>query len=173
MTTIFYTIFGLTLIVIQTAFLPYLHSTRYYFDLLIPMVVFSGLFRPFREGLLSSLTFGIVMDGLSGGPFGLFTTVFFWVFAGAKWIINFLHAGNWFILPFLLSGAVLFENLICIVGWMFSVSSTGHLTEADIQRVIHQMIWAAFTGPFIVWGIDLGYRKWHRLGNQVKGWNGH
>lgn len=172
MRIIFYAICGLMLIVLQTAFLPHFHSTRDYFDLLIPMVVFIGLFRPFREGLFCSTTFGLVMDGLSGGPFGLFTTSFFWVFAGAKWIINFLHAGNWVILPFLLAGAVLFENLICILGWMLPASSTRHLTQADIERVIHQIIWAAFTGPFIVWAIDYGYRKWCRWDNRVTGKNG-
>jgi cell shape-determining protein MreD len=159
MIIVFYALVGLTLIILQTAFLPHFHSAHDYYNLLIPLIVFLGLFRPLKEGLVVAITFGFFMDGLSGGTFGLFTTAFFWIFLGVKWMITFLHAGSWMILPFVMAGSVVVENVVSVLG--SSLYSNGY-NQFILDRVISQIIWAAATGPIIVWGIKYLIRKWLR-----------
>lgn len=171
MTLIFHALVALCLIMLQTAFLPQFHPTRDYYNLMIPLIIFIGLGRPFREGGIATVAFGLFMDGLSGGPFGFFTTAFFWIFIGTKWMMIFLHAGSWLVLPFLLSGSVLAENLIYMVGWFLS-GAVGQVTDIDVHRVLSQMAWAGLTGPFVVWGIEHACARWCRWTHRVLNGNG-
>ena len=72
----------LFLVILQTTIIPYLPLLDKFYDLLIPFIVYLGLSRPVRESLPFVLFLGFIMDNLSGGPFGLYLTTYFWLFVG-------------------------------------------------------------------------------------------
>ena len=52
------------------------------------------------------------MDNLSGSPFGLFITVYFWIFVIVSWGTKFLHVGNRILILIVVAAGVLIENFV-------------------------------------------------------------
>lgn len=104
----------LFLIILQTTILPYFNVFSGIYNLLIPFVIFICIYLPLRESLPFVLILGLVMDNLSGSPFGLYLTFYFWLLVGVRWIITFLRVGNKFLLSAVAAVAVLFENVLII-----------------------------------------------------------
>jgi cell shape-determining protein MreD len=84
----------LLLIIVQTTVLTYSNAIGGIYDLLIPFVIFLSICMPVRECLPFILVLGFIVDNLSGSPFGLYLTFYFWLFVGMRWIIKYLRAGN-------------------------------------------------------------------------------
>jgi len=91
----------LFLVILQTTVMPYLPLLEKFYDLLIPFIVYLGLSRPVRESLPFVLFLGFIMDNLSGGPFGLYLTTYFWLYVGVKGITMFIQVGNRLLCAFL------------------------------------------------------------------------
>jgi rod shape-determining protein MreD len=92
---------------------------------------------------------GFLMDNLSGGPFGLYLTTYFWLFIVVKLVIKYLHARNNILLLFIVAAGVLMENIIFIA----SVSMSGpdsRFLAITIRTVIFQILWAGCTGFFFI-----------------------
>ncbi len=105
----------LFLVILQTTIMPYLPLLDKFYDLLIPFIVYLSLFRPVRESLPFVLFLGFIMDNLSGGPFGLYLTTYFWLYVGVKGITMFIQVGNrLLIIALIVANGVLFENLILL-----------------------------------------------------------
>ena len=94
MNYLLHALMGLILIIFQTAVRPQIGFVAGIYDVLIAYILFLGLFRPLKEALVVVLVFGFVMDSLSGGPFGLFLTAYFWVVLLTRQITRFLHPDN-------------------------------------------------------------------------------
>jgi cell shape-determining protein MreD len=69
---------------------------------------------PARESLPFILALGFMMDNISGSPFGLYLTVYFWLFVGVCWIARYLRMRNKIFLSFVVVAAVLIENVFVI-----------------------------------------------------------
>ena len=69
-----------------------------------------------RESLPIIIILGLIMDQLSGSPFMLHVTAYFWVYISLRWITKVLQVGNRFRLPFIVSVGVLIENFIFNIG---------------------------------------------------------
>ena len=133
-------------ITLQTAILPSLPDFATFYDLLTLFVLYLGMYRPFRESLPVIFLLGFTMDNLSGAPFGLYITIYFWLFVGVWWITKFLRLRNVVLLPALVGAAVLIENLI----FLTAVTFTGGwpVYYADILKTgIVQIVLAIVTGP--------------------------
>lgn len=164
----FYIIISLTLIIMDTALLPSMPFSTMFYDLLIPFVVYLGLFRPLKESVAVVFVLGMVVDGLSSGPFGLFLTTYIWLFFGVKWIVTFLHAHSTLILPFVVALGVLFENAVflAVVGILMP---TAQFPLDTHKTVLVQFVLAVFTGPVLLLLIEGGHKKWwHLIGQQQK-----
>jgi cell shape-determining protein MreD len=139
----------LSLIILQTTILPYFSVFHGIYDLLIPFVIFICIYLPLRESLPFVLILGLVMDNLSGSPFGLYLTFYFWLLVGVRWIIRFLRVGNNFLLSLVTVVAVLIENIL-IIG-TFALSGSDWQLPADIFRNIAlQFFWAIVTVPLFL-----------------------
>lgn len=139
----------LSLIILQTTILPYFSVFHGIYDLLIPFVIFICIYLPLRESLPFVLILGLVMDNLSGSPFGLYLTFYFWLLVGVRWIIRFLRVGNNFLLSLVAVVAVLIENIL-IIG-TFALSGSDWQLPADIFRNIAlQFFWAIVTVPLFL-----------------------
>jgi len=139
----------LSLIILQTTILPYFSVFHGIYDLLIPFVIFICIYLPLRESLPFVLILGLVMDNLSGSPFGLYLTFYFWLLVGVRWIIRFLRVGNNFLLSLVTVVAVLIENILILI--TFALSGSDWQLPADIFRNIAlQFLWAIVTVPLFL-----------------------
>ncbi len=149
MTYCFYICVCLCLVIFQTTIIPHISLFNNFYDLLIPFIIYLGLFRPAREGILFILVPGFLMDNLSGGPFGLYLTTYFWLFIVVKIVIKYLHACNNILLLFIVAAGVLMENIIFIASVsMFGTDS--QFLPITIRTVIFQILWAGCTGFFFI-----------------------
>ena len=158
----------LVLVILQTTVMPYLSLLDSLYDLLIPFIVYLGLFRPVREGLLFVCFLGFIMDNLSGSPFGLYLTSYFWLFIGVKGITQLLQVGKrLFIITFIVAAGVLAENLIFLGS--FAIFSPEQPFAGDAVKIVTaQVLWALLTGSvFLIifrnthdW-LDVGFRAFY------------
>ena len=137
----------LFLVILQTTVMPWLPLMDSFYDVLIPFVVFLGLSRPVRESLLFIFFLGFIMDNLSGSPFGLYLTAYFWLFIGVKGITKLLQIRNrLFIITLIVAAGVLIENLI-FIGTLTVLGPDQQLAGNTARTVTIQVLWAIWTGP--------------------------
>lgn len=155
----------LFLIILQTAILPYFNVLSDIYNLLIPFVIFICIYLPLRESLPFVLILGMVMDNLSGSPFGLYLTFYFWLLLGVRWVITFLRVGNKFLLSSVTVVAVLLENIL-IIG-TFALSGPGWQLPADVfKKIALQFFWALATAPIFLFCLQAFLK---RFGIQLNG----
>ncbi|MGA8180995.1 MAG: hypothetical protein WB792_13115 [Desulfobacterales bacterium] len=157
---------GLFLIVVQTTVMPHIPVFERFYDLLTPLVVYLSIFRPVREGTVTILIFGFLMDNISGGPFGLYLTAYFWLFLGVRWAITFLHVGDSFLLPFVVAVGVLMENMI-FLGANVMLEQNLQIAQTMVNTVVVQVLWAVLTGPFFLMLFNYSHRRWDRWTQKI------
>lgn len=119
------------------------------YDLFLLFVIYLGFYRTIREGFPFVIFFGLAMDALSGGPFGLYLTSYFWLYISILGMIGFMRVGNNMILPLVVVGSILFQNII------FLGTMTLFVPEAKIpvflyRNVLTQVLWSVITGPILI-----------------------
>jgi cell shape-determining protein MreD len=138
----------LFLIIFQTTVLAG-GGTPHLYDLLAPFVVYLGAYRLPREAFPVLVIGGLAMDGISGGVFGVYLTVYLWMYVGVRWAIQFLHVGNVILLPLLVTAGVAFESLVVAFSAVVLASSAWPV-ESIFSVVSGQMLWGGITGPFLM-----------------------
>ena len=140
----------LFLVILQTTVMPNLPLLDSFYDLLIPFIVFLGLSRPVRESLPFVFFMGFIMDNLSGSPFGLYLTAYFWLFVGVKGITKLIQVGNrLFIITLIAAAGVLIENLI-FLATLTILGPDQQLAGDAAKTVTIQVLWAIWTGPIFL-----------------------
>ena len=156
----------LFLVILQTTIMPYIPLLDKFYDLLIPFIVYLSLSRPVRESLPFVLFLGFIMDNLSGGPFGLYLTTYFWLYLGVMGITMFIQVGNrLMIITVIIASGVLFENLV-LLGSFAILKIRPQFAGNAVEIVAVQVLWAFFTGSLFL----LFFRNTHRwIGLGFKG----
>ena len=154
-----YFFISLILIVSKTVIIDYVPFARNFYDPLIALVLYLALFRPVRENIVVMIVLGVAMDTLSGGPFGIYLTTYFWLFAIVRYITRFLRFSNTLILPFVVAGGVLLENIL-FAGTIALSQWRWPLNAPELRSIMVQFAWALFTGPLILLAIDFVRRGW-------------
>lgn len=147
-----YTILGLATIVGQTTILRLPLFQDIFYDLLIPLVVFVRLNLPKRKAVILVLLIGFLMDLFSGGIFGLYITVYFWIFLVVKGISNYFDVQGTMFRSVLVAICVLAENLL-----FFFAAAPGNgiqLLTSRIGPIMGQTIFAVITGPAILVALE-------------------
>jgi cell shape-determining protein MreD len=146
---IFYIGICLVLIILQTTMLSNLPLFDRFYDLLIPFIIHLGLYRTVREGLILSCFLGLIMDNLSGSPFGLYLSTYCWLFIGIKWTIRYVQVANKILLSLVVIAGVFLENLIFLAA--SSIVGPGLIIGTDtIRTIAFQLIWALASGPLFL-----------------------
>ena len=148
MTYFFYICVCLCLVIFQTTIIPHISLFSNFYDPLILFISYLGLFRTPRESILFILVLGFLMDNLSGGPFGLYLTTYFWLFIAVKIVIQYVHVNN-ILLLFIVAVGVLMENIIFIAGVSMS-GPDSQFFAITIRTFIFQILWAGCTGFFFI-----------------------
>lgn len=141
-----YMLLALFLIVAKSTLMPLMPVFDHFYDPLVPLVVYLGLFRPFREGLPMVVLLGFVQDSMTGGAFGLYLSCYVWIFLGVVWAITFLQVTNTLLILFVVSASVLMQNLIFFLS-IAMAGVHGHIPAGALQTMAVQMGWALVTGP--------------------------
>ena len=136
-----------------------------FYDLLVPFVLYIGIFRPAREGIFVILS-GYVMDCLSGAPVGLYGTVYLWLFAGARWLRQFFHFNNKFVLPLFVTTGVLLENFI-FIGAFIILNTVSPSPLRITAIVVWQALLAIFTGSFFLTAFYHMHKRWDKWFNEI------
>ena len=140
---------------------PLLHG---FYDLLLLFVIYLGFYRSIRESLVFIILFGIAMDAISGGPFGLYTTSYFWLYVFVLWLTRFMRVTNSMILPGVVICSVIIQNII-FLGSMTLLDPNVSTPSFSFKVVILQIVWSIFTGPILIIflrNINQGLEKWQR-----------
>ncbi len=170
MNFLFYMGLCIFLIVLQTTFIDYLAIFDKMYDLLLPFVLYLGLYRPPREGLPTALLLGLVMDGVSGTPFGLYTTTYIWIYAIVNWGFRFLQVGNLLLLFIIIAAGVLLENLVFLAS-VTILSRRFDLPPGAMDHVATQVLWGMATGPMLLMAVRYshgGFESW--FGKRLTEW---
>ncbi len=166
MTYCFYSCVCLCLVIFQTTIIPHIPLFNNFYDLLIPFIVYLGLFRPAREGIHFILALGFLMDNLSGGPFGLYLTTYLWLFIVVRLVIRYLHARNNILLLFIVAAGVLMENIIFIAS-VYMSGPDSQFFAITIRPVIFQILWAGCTGFFFITFLNNSHKKLEKWFNEL------
>ena len=140
---------------------PLLHG---FYDLLLLFVIYLGFYRSIRESLVFIILFGIAMDAISGGPFGLYTTSYFWLYVFVLWLTRFMRVTNSMILPGVVICSVIIQNAI-FLGSMTLLDPNVSTPSFSFKVVILQIVWSIFTGPILIIflrNINQGVERWQR-----------
>jgi hypothetical protein len=137
------------LVIFQTTVSIEVLNMNQFYDLLIPIFIYIGLYRSVVEGFFFSVFFGFLMDSYSGVPFGLYISIYFWLFIGIKKLVLFLHAENFILLIFIMTAAVFFENMFFFLIIAF-MEHNHSVFISGLNRVVFQIIFAVVTGPFFL-----------------------
>lgn len=148
-----YVLLALFLVVVKTTLMPMVPLFDHFYDPLVPLVVYLGLFRPFREGLPMVILLGFVQDSMTGGAFGLYLSCYFWIFLGVVWVITFLQVTNTLLILFVVAAGVLVQNLI-FFGTVGMAGIHGHMPAGALRTMAVQMGWALVTGPVFLTLLD-------------------
>ncbi|MFO7665206.1 MAG: hypothetical protein R6V76_01130 [Desulfobacterales bacterium] len=162
----------LVLILIQTTVIYDLPILNRFYDLLIVVVIFLGLYRNLRESIPVILLAGFIMDNLYNGPFGLYLTVYLWLYACIRWSSVYFNVKSILFLAFIIPAGVLFENIIFLGS--FVMFNSGSIHHSGIYRAVaEQIILAMMTGPVLIMLLNFLHGTWSRWFNmQVSGQKG-
>jgi rod shape-determining protein MreD len=149
MTYLLYTVVCLLLIVFQTTLSMHFAILSGMYDLFLLFVVYLGFYRTVREGFPFVILFGLAMDSLSGGPFGLYLTSYFWLYICILGMTRFMRVGNNMILPLVVVGSILFQNII-FLGTMTLFVPEAKIPAFLYQNVLTQLLWSVITGPVLI-----------------------
>ena len=139
----------LFLIIVQTTLLAYFNVFAGMYDLLIPFVIFLSICLPLRESLPFILILGLIMDNISGSPFGLYLTFYFWLLVGVRWVLMFFRASNKLFLSLVVVVAVLIQNGL-IIGTFGFAGPGWQIPAAALKNMSAQFLWALATGPLFL-----------------------
>lgn len=162
MTYCFYMCIFVLFVILQTVIMPCFSLFDSFYDLLVPFVIYLGLFRSVRESVPVIIAIGFVMDNISGAPLGLYLTAYLWLFAGVRWIVYVLHVGDKVLLPFVVAAGVLLENAI-FMGVVGMLEPGARFSSSAFTTVMVQVLWAAGTGPIfliLINGLHQGLNQW-------------
>ena len=140
---------GLCLVILQTAVFPHVPLLDRLYDLSIAFVIYLGLYRPLRDGLILSFFLGFIMDNFSGSPFGLYLTTYCWLLIGVKWITTLIQVDNRVLLFLIVAVGVFIQNCIFIATFTM-VGADSTLPAGALRTVLIQIIWALGTGPLML-----------------------
>jgi len=162
-TYFFYVSVCLLLTVVQTTVMPQLLPCgRCTYDLMVPFILYLGIFRPIRESLAVIFFAGFVTDNFSAAPFGLYSIIYLWLFAGTKWLVTFLHVGNRILLPLIAGTGVLAENIMFFATFTVIMRTDSRIPADPFGILWEQTLWAAVTGMFLIMMFLYTQKKWDR-----------
>ncbi len=156
MTYLLYTIVCFLVVVFQTTLSMHFTWFDGMYDFFLLFVIYLGFYRTVREGFPFIFFVGLAMDALSSGPFGLYLTSYFWLYIGILGMSRVMRVGNNMILPLVVVGSILFQNII-FLGTMTLFVQEAKIPVFFYGNALTQLLWSVITGPVLI----LLFRRMH------------
>ncbi len=137
----------LLLVIFQTTIYYAIPALNHFVNLLITFVIYAGLFLPFLESVVLILVLGVLMDSITGGLFGLYLSIYFWIIVGLRPFVTLLNLKNANTLRLLLAIAIGFENLMLFVGTV-ALKQEIVFSSESLWALACQLFWTLALGPF-------------------------
>ena len=170
MTYFVYIIVFFSLMLFQTTILPAFFDFFVIYDLLIILVVYIGFYSTLLKGFPVVILMGIVMDCLSGGAFGVFTSTYLWLYIVVTVVIQYLHVASRFLLIIAVFFGVIWENLIIIM--TIAMGDSGlQFSSALIKNISIQLLLVVLTGPPVFFLIQIFHsisESWFKVFKETK-----
>jgi len=161
MNYLFYIPVCLTLVVLQSSILFRLPFGNQFFDLPVTLVVYLGMLRPMRESLPLILLLGLLMDHLSGAPFMLYTSAYFWVYVAVVALTSVLQVRLRFRLGIIVVAAVSLENAVFVLGSQLTASGA-YFPALEAGKFVLRLLWGLLIGPLCVILVERLHEWWER-----------
>ncbi len=139
----------LFLVIFQTTIYYAIPALSHFVDLLITFVIYAGLFLPFLESVFLILVLGALMDSITGGLFGLYLSIYFWIIVGLRPFVMLLNLKNAHTLRLLLGTAIGFENLMLYIGTI-ALKQEIVFSSESMREMAYQLFWTLVLGPFFI-----------------------
>jgi hypothetical protein len=139
----------LFLVIFQTTIYYAIPSLNHFVDLLITFVIYAGLYLPFLESIILILVLGALMDSITGGLFGLYLSIYFWIIVGLRPFVTLLNLKNAHTLRLLLGIAIGFENLMLFFGTV-ALKQEVVFSSQSLQGMAYQLCWTVVLGPVLI-----------------------
>lgn len=139
---------GVIIFIAESTVLAMPHFQEIRYDLFIPLIIFMALYQPLHVGLFFCIVAGFFMDVFSGGIFGLFLSIYFWLFCCVKAVLRFLDLQSSFLETVLVVLGVLAENLT-IIFFLSLLGKGDQLRFFTVKTVIIQTLFAGATAPLM------------------------
>lgn len=146
----------------QTSVAPKIGFLRDIFDLMIVLVVYAAIYRPIKESVVFIMLMGVLIDNISSSPLGLYVTVYIWLFVGVRWIIRYLYASNVVLIPLIIAGSIVYENLL-VIALMALFEKTFYLHSDMFTLIMTQVLWGLLMGPLLLLFVKNFRTKWETL----------
>ncbi|HKK90113.1 MAG TPA: hypothetical protein VJ936_01825 [Desulfobacteraceae bacterium] len=151
---LFFVGLSLVLIIAQTSVMPGCSFFFQSFDLLIVNVLYLALLFSNPFILIGVVFLGTIMDSLSGVPFGVYISVYLWIFISVQGLKRFVHPGSFVFLPIISAAAVLLENFFLIFSF-FVRNGSSSVSSQDFAFMLKQTVWAFFLVPLLIGAIHV------------------
>ncbi len=138
MRILFYALFGLVGLLIQTAVFPRIFPFYLKPDLILILIVYLGVSEKCGPGGLFSFGIGLLNDVFAGSSFGMYGMIFLLVFFGVRSTISYFNAENPFLLLFLVVCGTLFQSgLVVLLG---TFAEAGDLWQIVLHHLPGQLL---------------------------------
>ena len=166
MTYGFFSIIFILFVILRTVILPFVSFFNNCFDFFLPVIVYLGFFRSFREGGPVVLLLGLLMDGLSGVNLGLHLSTYIWLYMMVCALRQLLQVKNVLMLSLIMAAGVMMENGILIIAENLLNPRLNVLKNVLAYSVV-QVVWAVFLGPVIIICLKRFHDAWD---SYLKNW---
>ncbi len=139
----------LFLVIFQTTIYYAIPALNHFVDLLITFTIYAGLFLPFLESIVLILVLGALMDSITGGLFGLYLSIYFWIIVGLRPFVTLLNLKNTHTLWLLLGIAIGFKNLMLFIGTV-ALKQEIVFSSESFRAMAYQLFWTLALGPFLI-----------------------
>jgi rod shape-determining protein MreD len=141
------------MVTVQTVIIPVFPILYEFYDILLVFVVFCSFSESTGTGLFFVLLSGFMMDSLSGGAFGVFFITYIWLYGCIRWMIQYFHAQNIFLIFLLLLFGIIFENIISSIIYLQHINLSGTIT-LTLNFIVKQIVWMILTGNIIYFIVE-------------------
>jgi hypothetical protein len=101
------------------------------------------------------------MDNLSGAPFMVFMTTYFWLYVGVRWLSRILQVGMRFRLAVIIGAGILLENVIFILAFG-GIDALRQMPSTAAVKIFPRLLWALIFGPILILILEHVHRIWDR-----------
>lgn len=166
MNALFFILFTLFTIVVQTIILPLLPFFMQTFDLMIINILFMCLVSTHYTIILAIILIGIIMDSISGAPFCFHLFSYLWIYILVYLVQQLLFQKSIiFILVISVVSVAIQQGLLLFS--IFVVSSWQSVLDFDYSLLIQQIFFGFAFIPAGVWLADLFHKQWMKTGKTL------